>query len=116
MKKELNNVDIIKKSIISLRNSTRLSKLPDNEKEGLTALINKIDIYYDKKLNIIMNKDNDISSINHQIWDLKSFITDIIVEINNVLTGESDIYYFVNVINKRLNDREMDKVVKSKRK
>ena len=110
--KSINNNDIIKKAITSLFESVRVSKIPINEKEGLNALLDKINIYYDKKLDMFLKSGTDTNSNDEKVVILKSFITDILVEINSVLTGENDIYYFVSVINKRLNDKEIERLVK----
>ena len=114
---ELNeNSDIIKKALDSLHDSVNVAPIPDNEKVALKALIEKLRTYYNNKLDIMTKKGIDVNSNDERVMVLKCFISDIIVEINNVLTGESDVYYFIGVITNRLHSKEIEKTIKWKRK
>ena len=43
-------------------------------------------------------------------------MTDVLVDINTVIRGESDVHYFVSVVNKKLNDKELERLIKIKKK
>ena len=112
MKNEsMSNNNIIKTAITKLQADIKLSKLSGNEKEALRVLLEKLSIYYDKMLNQITRKGNSDKEI-----ALESFVTDILVEVNSVLTGDNDIYYFVSIINKKLRDKKIDKIVINNKK
>lgn len=106
----IENNDIITRAIESLKMSVVTSKLPDNEKKALYTLLEKLTIYYQKKLSIIAKKNSE-STRQKEISVLSCFITDILVEINSVLIGDNDIYYFVSIVNKKLHDKDLDNLV-----
>lgn len=108
--------DVINKSILALQKSVNNSLLLDNEKNAIIQLLAKMMIYYNTKKELIMNKSiGDNAEIREKLDSLKVFMTDIIVEINEVLYGSNNnIPYFVSIINKRLNDKDVNKVLKKK--
>ena len=108
----MENNDIIKKAIVKLQCDVLSSKLPDNEKQAIKALLEKLDVYYDKKLKQAYKKGNN----SDKAIVLQSFITDILVEINSLLTQDSDIYYFVSIVNQKLQDKKIDKLVINNKK
>ena len=115
MKEESNNNhNIIKKALENIEVSINASSLPNNEKHALILLADKLTTYYDKKLMLLAKRGIDIHSNNTRIMILESFMADILVEINDVLVGDNDVYYFISVINNRLNDKEIEKVTKRK--
>ena len=116
MEQEQENNDIIKKALMGLNGSINNSLLPDNEKQGLMALVNRLSTYYEKKLDLMAKRGIDINSNDLAISEFKRFIMDIIVEINEVLTGNNDIYYFISIMNNRLNNKEINKLVGNAKK
>ena len=108
------NNDILKKANKSLQVRIIESSLPDNEKKALEALLEKLDIYYDKRMNLISKKNN--SAKQKEMNALICFITDILVEVNNVLLGDNDIYYFVSLVNKKLHDKDIEKLIINNKK
>ena len=106
--------DIIKNAFIKIHESILMSQLHDNEKNALSLLIERLIAYYDKKMELMIKKGIDINH-NERAILLKSFMTDVLADINSVIKGGIDVYYFVSVINKRLNDKEVEKFVKNKK-
>lgn len=112
---EEENNSIIKKAFYAIKESIDTSILSDNEKNALKILIDKLVIYYDKKVSLIKKSRISINS-SERIAILDSFMTDVLVDINTVIRGESDVYYFVSVVNKKLNDKELERLIKIKKK
>lgn len=112
---EEENNSIIKKAFYAIKKSIDTSILSDNEKNALKILIDKLVIYYDKKVSLIKNSRISINS-SERIAILDSFMTDVLVDINTVIRGESDVHYFVSVVNKKLNDKELERLIKIKKK
>lgn len=113
MEKLDENSDIIKLAYAKLQEKVNTSPLHDNEKNAISLLIEKIVKYYDKKLNSILRFS--LSPNNERIFELKSFMTDILVDINSVLDGGIDVYYFASIINRKLNDKEIGQLIKKKK-
>ena len=109
---EEENGIIIKKAFYALKERINTSVLSENEKNALRVLIDKLIIYYDRRIDLM--KKRGISS--ERVASLDSFMTDIIVDINTVIKGESDVHYFVSLIIKKLNDKELENMIKNNRK
>ena len=109
------NSDIIKNANRSLQARIMESNLPGNEKKALEVLLEKLNIYYDKKMNLISKKSSN-SAKQKETNSLICFMTDILVEVNSVLIGNNDIYYFVSLVNKKLHDKDIEKLIINNKK
>lgn len=113
---ELENNDIIIRAYRALQKELVTSVLSDNEKHAINLLIEKLIAYYDKRLSILKKKDINFNPTNEKAEILNGFMTDVLVDINTIIRGGIDVYYFISVINKRLNDKEIESIVKTKKK
>ena len=96
------DVNIIIKSIFSLMEKVKLSSLQEGEKRALITLLDRLYTYYVKKREKILKRDINGEPTNEKLMVLESMVTDILMEINDILIGDRDIYYFTSVINKRI--------------
>ncbi len=99
---ERNNDTVIIKAMEALQNCIKSSKLSSSEQDALLALTDKLEKYYLAKSDSIINNNIEKNAQNEKMALLRTFIIDIIVEINTVLVTDSDIHYFVNTLNKKL--------------
>ncbi len=93
----INYEDTITRAIDALISSTDESELASNEKMALKILLDKLLAYYNQKVIMLSKYKND-----DKIMELRTFMTDIIVEINNILKQKVDVFYFINTINKKI--------------
>ena len=96
------NVNIIIKSIFSLKEEIKSSELLDDEKHALITLLDSLNAYYSKKRERILKKSSSNQATNEKLMVLESSVTDILMEINDILIGNHDIYYFTSVVNKKI--------------
>jgi len=97
MKKD-STFDIIIKALDSLQTSIMTSECTINEKDTLSALVTSLKNYYEKKLKYL-----SMLRRSNKIIELNTFVTDIIVEINEVLMRKGDVTYHASLIYKKIN-------------
>ena len=97
---------VILRAIERLKKQIQLTNKTDNEKELLSLLIDKVEIYYIKKI--------EKTSINdtNKIYSLESFITDIIADINTAVLNDADTVEYARKINSKLRDSEINNVIR----
>lgn len=107
----MDNSEMIVKALDNLKKQVNITMYNDREKDILCLLIEKIKLRYLKQYETLFLKNESIS----KIITLESNITDLIVEINGILNDNVDVFEFVNNVNKKMHDEELDKYIKSKR-
>lgn len=96
---------IIIKAFDILDHQIELSNKDDLEKEALRLLISKIKLFYLKKVKLIKSNDTN------RLFNLQSYITDVIVDINNSLLDGVQTFEYIDKINLKLRDSEISHLV-----
>lgn len=113
MEEFIEDSNLIKTAYIKTKEKVNTAPLNEYEKNAINILIEKLINYYEKKLSSINRTRHNVNS--EKAMELRVFMTDILVDINMVLDGGIDIYYFASVINKKLNDKEIGQLIKKKK-
>ena len=100
------NKELIIESMNVLKKQVQYSKYSNNEKKVLTLLIDKIEVYYLRKLSITNS---------NKYMQLNSWVVDLLIEIDNVIKKQSDVFHFVSIVNKQINDSEIEDFIKKYR-
>ena len=96
---------VILKAFERLKNQIQLTNKSDSEKKVLNLLLDKVEIYYIKKMEKV--SINDIT----KIYSIESFITDVIADINASLLGNADTFEYVRKINEKIRDSEINNML-----
>ena len=90
------------RALTALNNQVDLCDKNKYEKEALKLIIDKMRIYYIKKIETI----NNWNSI--KLYNLQSNITGFIEDINSALLPNAETFSYIEKINSKLHDSEID--------
>ena len=96
---------VILKAFDRLKEQIQLTNKTNNEKEVLDLLIDKVQIYYIKKMEKLSINDTT------KIFNLESFVTDIIADINTAILNDADTFEYVRKINSKIRDSEINNII-----
>ena len=99
--------DMITRAFDSLIIDIDESSHNNNEKEALKLFIYKLDLYYKTRMELFVNDNKHFK----KRVKLESLMTEILVEISHILNTNTDVFYFISVMNNKLKELNIDKIL-----